>query len=246
MPEQEHPAAKAGRFVRAAGLGIKAALEKPEPADAPAEAPAPAAAAPAAAVAPDTAPPAAAGPPREQEHPAATAGRIVRAAGLGVKAALETPATPATAAPPPPPPPPTAAAPPPRPAPAPAPAVPPPAVPTHTFAGRLMFGAFVASLIAFLVVVLRVEMLFSGTPKTVLQLVLAVILLAVALMLLGNWQRANQRIVQRLANRVWGPRGAMNRRERFFAGAVRDGLKLLGIAFLALGVWELLAATVGY
>ena len=109
-----------------------------------------------------------------------------------------------------------------------------------------MFGAFVASLIAFLVVVLRVEMLFSGTPKTVLQLVLAVILLAVALMLLGNWQRANQRIVQRLANRVWGPRGAMNRRERFFAGAVRDGLKLLGIAFLALGVWEILAATVGY
>ena len=124
--------------------------------------------------------------------------------------------------------------------------MPPPAVPTHTFAGRLVFGAFVASLIAFLIVVLRVEMLFSGTPKTVLQLVLAVILLAGALMLLGNWRRANQRIVQRLANRVWGPRGAMNRRERFFAGAVRDGLKLLGIAFLALAVWELLAATVGY
>ncbi len=112
--------------------------------------------------------------------------------------------------------------------------------------GRAVFLSFVVSLFAFLFVVLRVEMLFNSTPKLVLQLLLAVILLTVAFMLMSNWQRANQRLVQRLLNRVWGPRGAMNRREKFFAGAARDGLKLLAIVFLALGTLEFLSATVGY
>jgi hypothetical protein len=76
--------------------------------------------------------------------------------------------------------------------------------------------------------------------------ILGVILLSVAFMLMSNWQRTNQRLVQRLLTRMWGPRGAMNRREKFFAGAARDGLKLLAIAFLALGTLEILAATVGY
>ena len=45
---------------------------------------------------------------------------------------------------------------------------------------------------------------------------------------------------------MWGPRGAVTRRERFFARGVRDVLTLLGIIFLAAAVFELLVATVGY
>jgi hypothetical protein len=178
----------------------------------------------------------------EQEHPAAKAGRFVRAAGLAISRELDKQAArkpPAAKAAPPPSPP--------RPAPPPNTAGAPPApVPTGDFMGRAVFLSFVVSLFAFLFVVLRVEMLFSSTPKLVLQLLLAVILLTVAFMLMSNWQRANQRLVQRLLNRVWGPRGAMNRREKFFAGAARDGLKLLAIVFLALGTLEFLSATVGY
>jgi hypothetical protein len=175
-----------------------------------------------------------------QEHPAAKAGRFVRAAGLAISREIDKQAAKAPTA--------TRAAPPraapPRPAAAPKAA--PPPVPTADFVGRAIFFSFVVSLFAFLFVVLRVEMIFTSTPKTVLQLILAVVLLAVAFMLMSNWQRANQRLVQRLVNRVWGPRGAVNRREKFFAGAARDGLKLLAIAFLALGTLEFLSATVGY
>ncbi len=37
----------------------------------------------------------------------------------------------------------------------------------------------------------------------------------------------------------------MTRREKTFAAVLRDGLTLVGIAFLAGAVYELLAATVG-
>jgi hypothetical protein len=181
----------------------------------------------------------------EQEHPAAKAGRFVRAAGNAISRELEkqaakpprvksVPSAPPRAAAPPKVPPPNVAAP------------PPPPVPTGGFLGRAIFLSFVVSLFAFLLVVLRVEMVFKSTPKTVLQLTLGVILLTVAFMLMSNWQRTNQRLVQRLLTRMWGPRAAMNRRERFFAGAARDGLKVLAIAFLALGTLEILGATVGY
>jgi hypothetical protein len=184
----------------------------------------------------------------EQEHPAAKAGRFVRAAGLAISSTLEKQAAKAPPAPPKAPPAPPRASPPPTPPPVAKvpPAPPPPPVPTRDFVGRAIFLSFIVSLFAFLVVVLRVEMLFTSTPKTVLQLVLSVILFLVAFLLMSNWQRANQRIVQRLLTRMWGPRAAMNRREKFFAGAVRDGLKLIAIAFLALGALEFLSATVGY
>ena len=45
---------------------------------------------------------------------------------------------------------------------------------------------------------------------------------------------------------MWGPRGAMNRREKTVARVCRDLMTLLGIAFLAAAVFELLTATVGY
>ncbi len=67
-----------------------------------------------------------------------------------------------------------------------------------------------------------------------------------AALLISNWRQSNERIGQRLLNRAWGPRGPMNRREKMFARIVRDALTLLGIGFLAAGVFELLVATVGY
>ena len=51
---------------------------------------------------------------------------------------------------------------------------------------------------------------------------------------------------QRVLNRVWGPRGAMNRREKSFARICRDLLTLVGIVWLAAAVFELLTATIGY
>ena len=38
---------------------------------------------------------------------------------------------------------------------------------------------------------------------------------------------------------MWGHRGAMNRREKTVARMVRDVLALLGVAFLAAGVFQL-------
>jgi hypothetical protein len=61
-------------------------------------------------------------------------------------------------------------------------------------------------------------------------------------LLTSNWKRANERVGQRLLNRMWGMRGAVTRRERAFARLVRDVLTLLGIAFLAAGVFAVLVA----
>lgn len=166
----------------------------------------------------------------EPEHPAAKAGRFVRAAGLALQREVEkrTPAAPAAPRLEPPPPPP-----------------PPPPVPTRGVVGRVVFSTFVLSVVAFLLVVLHVEMALGGAKNT-FRLVLAAIMLLEAGLLTTNKLRANERLAQRLANRMWGPRGAANRRERFFARFSRDALTLLGILFLAAGAFELLEATVGY
>ena len=127
---------------------------------------------------------------------------------------------------------------------------PPPPIPANTggVVGRLVFAGFVGSIVAFLLVVLRFETLLSSShdTKLIVRLVLAAILFAEAFLLLANWRGANQRLVQRVLNRVWGPRGAMNRREKSFARICRDGLTLVGIVFLAAAVFELLTATIGY
>lgn len=165
----------------------------------------------------------------QPEHPAAKAGRIVRAVGLGIARELEKRADA-----------------PPKPKPEPLP--PPPPANTRGFVGRLVFGGLIASLVAFLLVVLRVETLLGSThgAKLTVRLVLAGLLLFEAALVLTNWRGANQRLVQRVLNRVWGPRGAMNRREKTFARICRDLLTLVGIVFLAAGVFELLVATIGY
>jgi hypothetical protein len=164
----------------------------------------------------------------EKEHPAAKAGRYVRAAGQVLGREVDRRAAAAAA----------------RPAPA-APPPPPPPVPTKDVYGKAVFGAFILSLIALLIVILHGEDVLAGSGKTISGLVLGAILLLEAALLTSNWRQANERIGQRLLNRVWGPRGAENRRERLFARAVRDALTLLGIAFLAAGVFAVLVATIG-
>jgi len=132
--------------------------------------------------------------------------------------------------------------------PKPEPLPPPPPANTGGFVGRLVFAGLVGSVFAFLLVVLRVETLLGSThdAKLTVRLVLSAILFLEAGLILSNWRGANQRLVQRLLNRVWGPRGAMNRREKTFARICRDVLTLVGILWLAAAVFELLTATVGY
>jgi hypothetical protein len=165
----------------------------------------------------------------ESEHPAAKAGRLVRAVGLGIAKELEKRADAPPKA---------------RPEPLP----PPPPANTGGLVGRLAFVGLVASLVAFLLVVLRFETLVGSTHETklIVRLVLAAILFLEAFLLLSNWRGANQRLVQRLLNRVWGPRGAMNRREKTFARICRDLMPFVGIVWLAAAVFELLTATIGY
>jgi hypothetical protein len=165
----------------------------------------------------------------EPEHPAAKAGRLVRAVGLGIARELEKRAEAAPKTPP-------------------EPLPPPPPANIGGFVGRLVFAGLVGSLIAFLLVVLRFETLLGSTHdvKLAIRLVLAAVLFVEAFLLLSNWRGANQRLVQRLLNRMWGPRAAMNRREKTFARICRDLLTLVGIVWLAAAVFELLTATIGY
>jgi hypothetical protein len=165
----------------------------------------------------------------EPEHPAAKAGRLVRSAGLAMQRELGKRAQPAAS--------------PPRPAAIGRPPSPP--VRTGGVIGRFVFITFALSIVAFLLVVLHVEMAL-GSIKNTFRLVLAAVMLLEAGLLTTNRLRANERLAQRLATRMWGPRGASNRRERFFARFARDSLTLLGIVFLAAGAFELLEATVGY
>jgi hypothetical protein len=85
----------------------------------------------------------------------------------------------------------------------------------------------------------------AGEGQTIVRLALAAVLSFSALMLLTNWKQGNERIGQRLLNRMWGPRAAVTRRERFVARAVRDVLTLVGIGFLAAAIYQLLVATIG-
>ena len=102
------------------------------------------------------------------------------------------------------------------------------------------------SLVTFGLVVLHFDDALPHGAKKIGHLVLAGILFVEAALLISNWQQSNQRIGQRMLMKMWGPRGPVTRRERFFARGVRDVLTLLGIVFLAAAVFELLVATIGY
>jgi hypothetical protein len=168
----------------------------------------------------------------DKEHPASKAGRYVRAAGIVIgkevdRRAQAAAARPEPVAPPPPPP-------------------PPPAPATHNITGRALFGLFVVALVTLGLVILHFDDVLPHGARKIGHLVLAGILFVEAGLLITNWQQSNERIGQRMLTKMWGSRGAVTRRERFFARALRDVLTLIGIIFLAAGVWELLVATVGY
>ena len=169
----------------------------------------------------------------DKEHPAAKAGRYVRAAGIVIGKEIDRRNAAAAA---------RAAAPKPVPA---APPPPPPPLPTKDFAGRALFVGFLASLAAVLLLLVHANDALGGGAGTIFLLVLAAVLLVEAGLITSNWRQANQRIGQRLLTRVWGSRGPMNKRERAFARGVRDALTLIGICFLAAGVFALLTAIVG-
>lgn len=167
----------------------------------------------------------------DKEHPAAKAGRYVRAAGIVIGKEIDrrtAAAAEKAAAPPPPPPPPPA-----------------PPVETHTFAGRWIFRLFVVSLVVLGLSLLHVDQLLPSEGEKIVRLSLAAVLAFSALVLLTNWHRGNERIGQRLLARMWGPRSAVTKREKFVARAVRDVLTLVGIGFLAAAVYQLLVATIG-
>jgi len=161
----------------------------------------------------------------KKEHPAAKAGRYVRAAGLVIgkeidRRAEAAAAKPAPAAPPPPPPPPAPA-------------------PTEGVVGRAIFFFFVLAVVVLGLTILHFTDLVPSSGRGIARVVLAGIMFAEAFLLISNWRRANERVAQRLFNRMWGPRGPVTRRERTFARIVRDVLALLGIGFLAAGVFQL-------
>jgi len=174
-----------------------------------------------------------------REHPAARAGRFVRAAGRASAAAArefeKTTGDRPTAKP--------AARQPPAPAPLPPP---PPPFPTGSFIGRTVFVGFIAAIAALSLVGLRIDSLIHSAPTRLgYRLILIAILTGEAGLLLRNWRGATQSLGQRFCNNVWGHRGAETRREKAFARAVRDVLTLIGIGFLAGAVYEILAATIG-
>ncbi len=159
----------------------------------------------------------------EPKHRAAKAGRFVRAVGIGIAREIEKRAD----------------------APRPEPPAPPPPVRTGGFIGTAVFYAFIVGLVAGVLSVIKADELAHNTPRLVVRLTLGGVLFVVSILLMTNWHLANQRLGQRLLTRMWGPRGPMNKRERFIARRVRDALTLIGIAFLAGAVYEVLTAFVG-
>ncbi len=165
----------------------------------------------------------------KSDHPAAKAGRFVRAFGLTLQGELEKRAAV------------TAAAPAARPAPPP----PPPPIPTTGVRARATFVLFVLALVALGLVILHAASLLPATAGTAVRLLATGVMFVEGVLLLSNWQNANRALVQRVLNRTWGPRGAVTRRERAFARSLREILALLAIVFLAAAAFELLATTVG-
>src|SRR5262249_14911205 len=151
----------------------------------------------------------------EPEHPAAKAGRLVRAVGLGIARELEKRADSPPEAPPEPPP-------------------PPPAENTRGVVGRLAYFGLIAAAVAFVLVLLRIETLIgSGSnAKLIFRLVLAGLLFFEAVLLVTNWRGANQRLVQRVLPKMWGPPGAAHRPEETVARICRDLMAFVCLALL--------------
>jgi hypothetical protein len=202
----------------------------------------------------------------EKEHPARTAGRYVRAAGIAFKKerarlaaeaaakraaeeaqAAQAPAQPAAAQPAAAPqaaqpqaprqvaPPPTQAAPAQR-----TKRPPPPAPPPSKFLDRLCWAVFVAMCVATCLILLTVDTFFSGTPKTVVRLVLGTMFVISAVSLFTNALQAKDRVLTVITRKLWGLEQPTTRIGRFMRGFAKDLLTLLGIGWLAIGVYLLL------
>jgi hypothetical protein len=189
----------------------------------------------------------------EKEHPARIAGRYVRAAGLAIqkgldqhaadseekRAAEEQQATAAAAAT--------------QPAPGqPAPAAgrgraaQPPAetFPPKPWLDRILWTGFVLSIIAVCLAALQIQMVTSGSVRVGIRLGLGIVLILMALPLVTNWQHTNQRLVARFFKKFWGLDAATTRSGRAMRGLGKHLLTLVGILWLALGIFELLRAFV--
>jgi hypothetical protein len=199
----------------------------------------------------------------EKEHPARTAGRYVRAAGIAIrkerdrlaaesaaKRAAEAAQAEQEAAQAPPQPPPQA------PPAAPRAAEPPPAVPAapkrpsrpapppNRLLDRLFWFAFIVTIVAMCLALLNVQMLASGTAEDIVRLVLGVIFLVVASAMLLNVGHMKDRILTTLTLKLWGLGHPTTRMGRFMRGAAKDVLTLLGIGWLTIATYEILTALV--
>lgn len=196
----------------------------------------------------------------DKEHPARTAGRYVRAAGIAIRKererlAAESARRAAEAAQQAPAAPPTPAAPPPAtPTPvAPSPAAqtppkgkqgrpqPPPPSPKPLL-DRFLWWGFLVAVVATGLAALNVDAVTSGTTKLVIRLVLGGVFLGVSLLLLTNWQRASERLVAKLMKKFWGMDHPVTRSGRFMRRIAKDLMTLLGILWLAIAVFEILRA----
>ena len=196
----------------------------------------------------------------EKEHPARTAGRYVRAAGIAIKKerarlaaeserkraeeaaqaaqAAQLAAQQAAQAPPQPPPPqPAPAAPSAQPAKAERRHAPPP--PRNRFLDTLFWIGFWIAIVASVIVMLSIENVLSGSTKTIVELVLTVIFFTTAITLLLNYGHAKDRVLTGITKRLWGLDHPTTRAGRFMRAIARDVLTLLSIVWLGLAVLEL-------
>jgi hypothetical protein len=177
----------------------------------------------------------------EKEHPAAVAGRYLRAAGVAIQKELErrsseseetkaqAPAQPQEA--------------PPSPAAARRARRQKPPLEPKPFFDRVLWAWFMLALLALALSGLQIQMVFNGSTQTVVRLVLGIPLVLVAILVLTNWQRANERLVAR-AFKAWGLEAPTTKSGRFARRFAKDLMTLLGIVLLSVAAFQLLSAVV--
>ena len=108
----------------------------------------------------------------------------------------------------------------------------------------MLYIGFIISVVATGLAGISIDTLAKGTDRVIVRLVLGGIFLAVSLLLLTNWQRARERLVAKLMKKFWGMDHPVTRSGRFMRGIAKDLMTLVGILWLAMGVFEILRALV--
>jgi hypothetical protein len=215
VSEKEHPAATAGRYLRAAGSAIQKELER-RAAESEERKQAEAAGATATAqpqATPQTAPKPAAAPPPQATPGAGTPGTAA-AGEASTTAAAERRA--ARQKPP---------------------------LRPNRFLDRTFWIVFVVALIALALSGLQIQMLAPDSSQGWLRVILGVPLVVAAILVLTNWHRANERIVARIF-KMWGLDAPTTKSGRFARRFAKDALTLVGILLLAVAAFQLLSAVV--